>query len=320
MRGVKGASTDTRERVMQAARDIGYRPDSRARLLRSSHSRLIGVLFGLRHPFHTDLVEGIYAAAEPAGYQIALTAVAPSRSERHALETLLTDRCEGLILLGPQSPAGRIAELAGQLPVVSLARRLRPGSADVDVVRTADDEGARQAVDHLVALGHHDIAHIDGGRAPGTADRRRGYRTAMTRHGLADHIRVLTGGLTEDEGAAAARTLLESTPRPTAIVAFNDRCATGVLDTLLRARVPVPDEISVVGFDDTHLARLAHINLTTIAQDIPRLANLAVNHAIARIEGRPTPTSETVIPPHLIVRSTTAAPPRGGATPPRAGA
>ena len=68
MRGVKGASTDTRERVMQAARDIGYRPDSRARLLRSSHSRLIGVLFGLRHPFHTDLVEGIYAAAEPAGY------------------------------------------------------------------------------------------------------------------------------------------------------------------------------------------------------------------------------------------------------------
>jgi DNA-binding LacI/PurR family transcriptional regulator len=305
MRDTKGASAATRERILQAAKEIGYRPDARARLLRSHRSRLLGVQFGLQHPFHTDLVECLYAAAEPVGYQIALSAVAPSRSEQHAVESLLADRCEALILLGPQAPAARLAELAGQLPVVSVARRLRPSSGQVAVVRTADDEGARQAVDHLVGLGHRDIAHIDGGRAPGAADRRRGYRTAMTRHGLAEHIRVLPGGLTEDEGAAAASTLLTTRPRPTAVVAFNDRCATGVLDTLLRSGVRVPAEISVIGFDDSRLARLAHIDLTTVGQDIPRLAELAVGRAVARLEGEPDPEGEIVIAPHLVVRSTT---------------
>jgi DNA-binding LacI/PurR family transcriptional regulator len=310
MRGAKGAGDRTRERVLQAAKEIGYRPDARARLRRSSRSRLLGVQFGLQQPFHADLVEGVYAAAEPAGYQIALSAVAPSRSERHAVETLLAERGEALILLGPQAPAAQLAELAAQLPVVSVARRLlRRTSAGVDVVRTADDDGARQAVDHLVALGHCDIAHIDGGTAPGAADRRRGYRTAMSRHGLSGHARVLPGGLTEEDGAAAARALLTGGPRPTAIVAFNDRCATGVLDTFLRARLPVPGEISVVGFDDSHLARLAHIDLTTVGQDIPRLASLAVGLAIARLEGGPAPERESVIAPRLVTRSTTAAPP-----------
>ncbi|OXY91279.1 LacI family DNA-binding transcriptional regulator [Streptomyces diastatochromogenes] len=311
MRGAYGASDATRERVLRAAEEIGYRPDTRARLLRSSRSRLLGVQFGLRHPFHTDLVEGIYAAAEPAGYQVALSAVAPSRGERQAVEALLADRCEALILLGPEVPAARLAELGAQVPVVSVARRLRPAPPGVDVVRSADDEGARQAVEHLVALGHRAIVHIDGGRAPGAADRRRGYRTAMNRHGLADHVRVLPGGLTEEDGARAARTLLAEAPRPSAVLAFNDRCATGVLDTFLRAGVTVPDEISVVGFDDTRLARLAHIDLTTVAQDIPRIAQLAVGRAIARLDGEDVPDGENVIPPRLVVRGTTAPP--GGA-------
>lgn len=180
----------------------------------------------------------------------------------------------------------------------------------MDVVRTADDEGARQAVDHLVALGHRAIAHIDGGRAPGAADRRRGYRTAMHRHGLDGHVRVLPGGLTEDDGARAARTLLDEVPaaRPSAVLAFNDRCATGVLDTFLRSGVTVPGEISVVGFDDTSLSRLAHIDLTTVAQDVPRLAELAVGRAIARLDGEAVPDGEQVVPPHLVVRGTTAPP------------
>ncbi|WP_329343641.1 LacI family transcriptional regulator [Streptomyces sp. NBC_00663] len=308
MRGAKGASDATRERVLKVAEEIGYRPDTRARLLRSSRSRLLGVQFGLRHPFHTDLVEDIYAAAEPAGYQIALSAVAPARGERQAVEALLADRCEALILLGPQAPAARLADLATQVPVVSVARRLQPVPPGVDVVRSADDKGARQAVEYLVTLGHRAIVHIDGGRAPGAADRRRGYRTAMHRHGLADHIRVLPGGLTEEDGAQAARTLLTEPTPPSAVLAFNDRCATGVLDVLLRAGVTVPDEVSVVGFDDTRLARLAHIDLTTVAQDIPRLAELAVGRAIARLDGQATPDRENVIPPHLVIRGTTAPP------------
>ncbi|MFJ8113971.1 LacI family DNA-binding transcriptional regulator [Streptomyces sp. NPDC096132] len=308
MRGAKGASEATRERVLEAAREIGYRPDARARLLRSHRSRLLGVQFGLQHPFHADLVEGVYAAAEPAGYQIALSAVAAGRGEQRAVETLLADRCEALILLGPQAPAPRLAELARQVPVVSVARRLRPSVPGVEVVRTADAEGAREAVDHLVALGHREIVHIDGGKAPGAADRRRGYRTAMNRHGLAEHIRVLPGGLTEAEGAEAARTLAAARPRPTAVLAFNDQCATGVLDVFLRSGIAVPGDVSLVGFDDSHLARLAHIDLTTVGQDIPRLAGLAVDRAIARLEGDGAPTGEHVIAPHLVVRGTTAPP------------
>ncbi|WP_406432624.1 LacI family transcriptional regulator [Streptomyces sp. NBC_00631] len=310
MRDAKGASAASRERVQAAAREIGYRPDIRARLLRSHRSRLLGVQFSLQHPFHADLVEGIYAAAEPAGYQIALSAVTAGRGEQRAVESLLADRCEALILLGPQAPDARLAELAGQLPVVSVARRLRPALPGLEVVRTADAKGARQAVDHLVALGHRDIAHIDGGRAPGAADRRRGYRTAMNGHGLGARIRVVPGGPTEEDGATAARSVAAAAPRPTAVLAFNDHCATGVLDAFLRSGIAVPADISVVGFDDSHLARLAHIDLTTVGQDIPRLAALAVGRAVARLEGDEVPAGEAVIAPHLVVRGTTA-PPNG---------
>src|SRR6202012_2694599 len=284
MRGAKGVSATTREHILTTAQEIGYRPDARARLLRSRGSRLRGVQFGLQHPFHADLVESLYAVAEPAGYQLALSAVAASRSEQRATEALLADRCEALILLGPQAPAARLQKLAAQLPVICLARRLPPSAAGVEVVRTADDDGAGLAVDHLVSLGHRDIVHIDGGRAPGAADRRRGYRTAMRRHGLAGQI--LPGGLTEQDGAAAAHALLDVRPRPAAVLTFNDQCAAGLLDVFIRAGISVPGQISVVGFDDSHLARLPHINLTTVGQDIPRLADLAVVRALARLEGQ----------------------------------
>ncbi|WP_217546304.1 LacI family DNA-binding transcriptional regulator [Streptomyces sp. GbtcB6] len=316
MRGVTGASAATRERVLQAAREIGYRPDSRARLLRSSRTHLIGVQFEIQEPFHTDLVERLYAAAESAGYQLALSAVAAGRSERQAVESLLGDRCEALVLLGPRAPAGRLAELAALLPVVSVARRLRPAVPGVQVVRTADDEGARQAVDHLVSLGHRDILHIDGGRAPGAAERRRGYRTAMNDHGLADRVRVLPGGLTEQDGATAARAILDADPWPSAVLAFNDACATGLLGAFFRAGVSVPGEVSVVGFDDSRVARLPHIDLTTVAQDISRIAELAVAAATARLDATTTATatapatatvkSEDVVAPRLVVRGTTA--------------
>jgi DNA-binding LacI/PurR family transcriptional regulator len=204
MRDAPGASTATRDRVRRAAAEIGYRPDSRARLLRSSRSRLLGVVFGVQADFHGDLVSGLYAAADRVGYELALSAVTPGRDEQRAVGSLLQDRCEALVLLGPQSPTAALADLATRLPVVVVARPVR--SSAVDVVRTADDEGARLAVEHLLALGHRDVVHVDGGRAPGAAERRRGYREALRAHGLDAH--VLPGGPTEEDGAAAARRLL----------------------------------------------------------------------------------------------------------------
>jgi DNA-binding LacI/PurR family transcriptional regulator len=306
MRDVPGASAATRERVRQAAEELGYRPDSRARLLRRTRSRLIGVAFGVQHPFHGDLVSGLYAAADAADYELALSAVTPGRDERHAIASLLQDRCEALILLGPHSPTSYLADLAARMPVIVVARAVR--HRDVDVVRTDDAAGLHQAVGHLVDLGHTRIAHIDGGRAPGAAERRRGYREALQRHGLAA-TQILPGGLTEDEGAAAARALLDAAPRPTAVTVFNDRCAIGVLDVLRGAGLCLPRDMSVIGFDDDRLARLSHVALTTVAQDIQQITNLAITRAIARLDGTTVTERELIIPPHLIVRSTTAPPP-----------
>src|ERR671927_1257591 len=100
MRDAPGASVATRERVRRAADELGYRPDSRARLLRSSRSRLLGVVFGVQHPFHGDLVSGLYQAADRVGYELALSAVTPDRDEPRAVGSLLSDRCEALVLLG----------------------------------------------------------------------------------------------------------------------------------------------------------------------------------------------------------------------------
>ena len=122
----------------------------------------------------------------------------------------------------------------------------------------------------------------------------------------------MPGGLTEDDGAAAARALLDAGGRPTAVTVFNDRCATGVLDVLRRAGLAVPGDISVVGYDDSRLARLSHVDLTTIAQDTEQITTLAVARAVDRLDGNPVARRELVIPPRLVVRSTTA-PPRGWA-------
>ena len=304
IRGVEGqASAQTRERVLQAAAEIGYRPDARARLLARSRSQLLGVVYDVRHAFHAELVDGLYAAAEGAGYELVLSGLTPSRDDRRALETILDFRCEALILLAPEHA---VPSLAGRLPVVVVGWRVR--AASVDVVRTSDDQGLRQAVDHLVGLGHRDIVHIDGGRGPVSAARRRGYRTAMRRHGLAGRIRVIPGGHTEEAGATAARLLLQSRPLPTAVVTFNDDSALGLLDSLIRAGVGVPDDVSIVGYDDSWPSRLSNINLTTVGQDARQMAALAVDRAIARLDGQAPAEREIVLPPYLVLRSTTASP------------
>ena len=314
-RDAPGAGEETRARVRAAAAELGYRPDNRARLLGRNRTRLVGVLFGVRHTFHTDLVESLYAAAEPAGYELALSGTTPVRDEGTAVDALLAYRCEALVCLGPTRPTRQLGRLAASAPTVGVARRVR--ASGVDVVRTDDADGLRKAVAHLVGLGHSRIAHVDGGGAPGAADRGRGYRTAMRRAGLETRARVVPGGLTEDDGAHAAEALLAGRWLPTAVAAFNDGCAVGLMHTLRAAGRAVPGEVSVVGFDDDRLAGLPHIDLTTLRQDPDELARLAVSCVVERLDGSGSgeqgeesgPGRELVTPPQLIMRSTTAPPP-----------
>ncbi|WUR85045.1 LacI family transcriptional regulator [Streptomyces phaeochromogenes] len=315
-RGRAGASQETRERVLRVADEIGYRPDSAARLLARGRSRTLGVMFTVHQAFHTDLIEGIYPEAERLGYDVLLSAAAQGRSEAKAVEALLSHRCEALILLGPDAEAAYLDELGQRAVTVSVGRReLR---ARVDFVHSAEAKGARQAMDHLVELGHRRIVHLDGGRGPGSAERRRAYRAAMRRHGLESEVRVIPGAHTEQSGIDTGRLLLaerdRGLPLPTAVLAGNDRSAMGLLMSLTRAGVEVPRDLSVVGYDDSHLSHLMPIGLTTVRQDALLMAEHAVRFAVERLENPELEPREAVLDPKLVVRGTSGPPPHIAAT------
>ncbi|NDZ94200.1 LacI family transcriptional regulator [Streptomyces sp. SID6673] len=302
MRGVAGASDETRERVLSIAGEMGYVPDQRARKLRQASSRLLGVTFELREPFHGDLVEETYRVAADVDYDVVISAVAPSRSEAAALDTVVRERCEAVILLGSRLSDDALAGLAERLPVVVVARDSNvPG---VGHVRSDDTAGVGLAVDHLVGLGHRRIVHIDGGDAPGAADRRAGFSSAMGERGLSSEASIVAGGLTQIDGARATRDLVAADESTTAVVAFNDECATGVIDVLLRTGLRVPEDVSVIGYDDARLASRAPVPLTTVSQDAGELAADAVAGALGMIDGAPPP--RIVRRPRLVVRATTA--------------
>ncbi|MFF7736319.1 MULTISPECIES: substrate-binding domain-containing protein [unclassified Streptomyces] len=311
-RNQAGAGRETRERVLRVADEIGYRPDSAARLLARGRSRTLGVMFTVQQTFHTDLITGIYPEAERLGYDVLLSGATGGRSEAKAVEALLSHRCEAVILLGPDAESAYLDELGQRTVAVSVSRRVP--RARVDFVHTAEGKGVRQAMDHLVELGHRRIVHIDGGRGPGSAERRRAYRAAMRRHGLETEARVIPGRHTEESGIETGRLLLAERdggqPLPTAVLAGNDRCAMGLLMALTRAGVEVPRDLSVVGYDDSHLSHLMPIGLTTVRQDAALMAEHAVRFAVERLEkGEPEPR-EAVLDPKLVVRGTSGPVPR----------
>lgn len=304
LRGRPGASAATRARVLAAAAELGYRPDSAARLLARGRSRTIGVVTTVGEPYEADLVEGIYAEAAEIGYEVLLSARMGDRGDLDAADGLLAHRCEALVLLGPELDDDALDALASRTTAAVVGRDGRR----VDSVLSDDTDGMRRAVDHLVGLGHERIVHVDGGDGPNAATRRAGYRDAMAAHGLGEHIRVLPGAYHEDAGIAAARTLLSEQDPPTAVAAANDRCAVGLLDTLRRGGIGVPDRISVVGYNDDRLSRLAHIDLTTVRQDVAALSRAAVRAVADRLDGPGADPIRLVITPELVVRGTTGPP------------
>ncbi len=305
-RGVPGASDQTRARVFAAAEQIGYRTNRTASMLALRRTRHLGVAMRLRNAFHAEVVEAIQAATDQAGYEIVLSIVTDRHDEARAVETLLEFRCEAVILLGSQQSREALARLASAVPVILIGRQDAPDA--IDVVRSADDRGLGMLVDHLVGMGHRRIAHVDGGRGTIAGDRRRGYRSAMRRHGLLDDALVITGGPTEEDGWRAAEQLLGGEELPTAVVAFNDNCAFGVLGRLARAGIGVPGEVSVTGYDDAAIARYASVDLTTVSQEGETQATWAVEAAIARLEGEPDEVRRLVVEPVLVTRGTTGAP------------
>lgn len=302
LRGAPGPSAETRRKVLAAAAELGYRADRAASLLARRRRHQLGVMLDVRNPFHAELVEEVHTEADRAGYEVVLSTLTRDRDEQRAVETLLDFRCEALILLGPDSPASFLDKLAAQIPCVSVGRMVR--DAAVDVVRSADDVGVAAALDHLISLGHARIAFVDGGPGAVAAARRRGYRRAMRRAGFT--AQVIPGDHTEEGGVRAGQQIAAEPDRPTAVMCSNDRLAVGVMDAFLRAGVAVPRDVSVVGYDDSSLARLAHIDLTSVNQDAPAQARNAVQAAVSRLDEGRTLRTEIVLVPRLTVRGSTA--------------
>ncbi|MDN5797071.1 MAG: LacI family transcriptional regulator [Intrasporangium sp.] len=305
LRGRPGPGRRARQAVLDASHELGYRADRSASLLARRRTQLLGVSMDVRSPFHAELIEEIHAAADGLGYDVVVSPLTRTHDERRVVETLLDSRCEALLLLAPGLSAAQLTDLAQDRPVVAVGRPVTaPG---VDVVRVADDRGVALAVEHLVALGHRDIAFVDGPSGTISTLRRSGYRRAVRRLVGPDAVHVVPGGATEDKGAAAV-SLLRGRP-VSAAIAFNDRCALGVLDGLRRDGRSVPGDISLVGYDDTPLARLGTIDLTSVSQTPGEMGAAAVRAAVERLEGARSHDVEVLLEPVLVVRGSTGPPP-----------
>ncbi|MEU4231637.1 LacI family DNA-binding transcriptional regulator [Nonomuraea sp. NPDC026600] len=303
--GSAGPSAATTKRVLAVAERLGYRKDRNATLLAKRRTRLIGVTILPSNVYHGELAEEIQSTVDAAGYETVLGAMTATHDERRAIETLIDFRCEALLLLGPTMPEAELAALIEDVPTVCVGRPLN--LPNVDVVRADDQQGISDVVDHLVALGHRRIAHVDGGSGHISAVRRGAYQAAVQRHGL--EAVVLPGGLTERHGAEALRHL-DSGAGVTAIVAFNDRTALGLIEALESGGRSVPADVSVAGFDDSLMARHPRMALTTVSQLPLEQARLAVRAAIDRLDGAHQERREILLPTRLIVRGSTGLSPR----------
>lgn len=306
LRDVPGASEQTRAHVLATARRLGYVPDARAQALRQQGKPAIGVVFQPEQPLQAVIIDAIYSHAREVGYPVVLSTTTPAHGLGAALESLVAQRCGSLIVLGTALDTDLLATTAQRIPIV-----VAPSATDaegVEYVASANEQGLVLAVEHLAALGHRKIVYCESPTSGGNVERYRGYLKAMAANGLEDEIDVVPGGPREEDGAGAAALLLARDELPTAVIAFNDNCAAGVQDLFLRRQVRVPEDVSLVGFDDSEVARLSYRSFTTIRQDIDSLGEAAVARAIARMAGQPAESAPEEIPTVLVSRTTTGPP------------
>ncbi|HUH08625.1 MAG TPA: LacI family DNA-binding transcriptional regulator [Egibacteraceae bacterium] len=311
MRGASNVSEQRRTAVLAAAKDLGYRPNANARNLAQKRTRTLGVVLNdLHNPFFADIADGAAAAAAEHGYHMLLGAASRSvDAERDALHTFMDLRAEGVVLVGTTLPSAEIADAARSVAIAVASRQVR--QPDVDTVISDERLGARLAVEHLVGLGHRKIAHIDGGDGAGASTRRGAYSAAMKAFGLESETKVVPGEFTDLAGARAVEQMLADGELPTAIFAANDLVAAGALGSLEDAGLAIPADVSLVGYDNTALAAMHHLSLTSVHQPRLEMGRLAVESLIERLEeGRARPVRH-VLTPRLVVRESSAAPPAG---------
>lgn len=308
LRGSDQVRPEKREAVLRAVRELGYRPNAAARSLSEQRTRTVGVLLNdLRNPWFADLLDGLNSLLHDNGLHMLL---ADARLNRRAGQDpagpLLDLRVDGLVVVGTLPDPAALGAAAERIPVVVAGAR-EPVPSGVDVVAGDDEHGARLVTEHLIGLGHRRIAHIAGYGAVGEL-RRRSFEAAMRAHGLADQAVVEPSDMTEEGGYRATVRLLSRPERPTALFAVNDIAAIGALSAAGELGLRVPRDVSVVGYDNTSIARLRHVWLTTVDNTSHELGRRAARCLLDRFE-RPGGTGRTHLAvPALEVRGTTAPP------------
>lgn len=299
---------DTRERVLQAIDRLDYRPNRAARTLATNRSRTIGVVatdYSSYGP--ATILWAVEEAARDQGYEVSVLSLRESddRAVQAALDRLAGQAVEGIVFIAPQSPSAHVPFVSYRdVPVVTVMGF----ASDNDTVVFLDSVAGSQLVtQHLIDLGHQRIAHLAGSPEFAVSwSRIEGWRNALSAADLPAPPHV-TGDWTVAGGYQAGVELLERVPDATAIYVANDHMALGLLLALHRAGRRVPDDISVVGFDDIPEAAYAIPPLTTVRQDFDEIGRQCIAALLEVMAGTPA-HSQAPILPELIVRESTAAP------------
>lgn len=305
------ASEDVRQRVKQAAEKLNYVPNVLARSLKSKRTHTLAlVITDITNPFWTTVARGVEDAASEKDYNVIFCNTDESAQKQKAyLQTLIQKQVDGVLLVPASSDENPIDFLRQQnVQVVLLDRSL--ANTEVDVIRCDSKGGAYQLIKLLVKLGHRKIAILRGPRGVSSAeDRMAGYQLALQETGLetSDQL-IFSGEFSVDSGYQMTKKLLLMSPRPTAMFASNNFIAIGALKALRDAQVVVPDEMSVVGFDDLPIAIVVDPFLTVADQPAYEMGQLATQRLLEHLDGEVIDeVQETILPVSIIERKSTKA-------------
>ena len=301
---------ETRERVLSVVAKLGYRPNVLARSLRRGQTHAIVLVVPKLSPFFLEIYAGAEEAAQTAGLSVLLgNSDGKLDREEAYFDQVISGRADGIILLTGAMPPAYADGKRASPPLVAVLERL--SGQDVPIIRIDHRAASAEITKHLIDLGHRRIAHIAGTKqAASTEHRLSGYKDALSAAGISfDAELVVAGDFSMQSGADAMEKLLTLEHPPTAVFAGNDEMAFGAVKAARAQGLAVPEDLSMVGFDDQTTAAFYNPPLTTIHTPCREIGRRATQHLIEVIAGRDV-AREIVVPTKLVVRDSTAVPRR----------
>lgn len=297
-------SPHTRERVQAAVDRLNYTPNIQARNLRTSKTRLIVALIpDVTNPFFSGVIRGIEQVAYKNRYSVLLgdTNFDLTREKEYA-DLLSAKQADGLITLSPRIP---VLRLGGRLPIVNACEYVT--DPDITSVFVDNVKAASRATDYLISLGHKRIAFISGpGNSPISNDRERGYREALHQAGLKfDRKLFAHGDYSFESGVRGVESIISHGTQFSAVFCCSDEMAIGAIRAMRNRNMVVPDDVSVVGFDDIQMAKYCDPTLTTVAQPKEELGREAMLLLLEILGGTDPPPRKLVLETELVIRGST---------------